>query len=178
MKSKWVKFGDYKFECVDRFKYLGLIYDRKATSRTMVQGIHSKATKTMYWLIRFVQTHKWNIPHMRLVLADVYIRSILQFGSAVWAPSIINFDTITEHSTIKPLCILYRKLLRSLLHLPNRTHNGFLYILSSRFSFQVTLTKLVYRYYRRLKTQCQNWADKGNKGQDTNTTIINTARWC
>jgi hypothetical protein len=43
----------------------------------MIDNVVTKATKAMYWLLNFVRKERWNHPHIRLTLADVYVRSIL-----------------------------------------------------------------------------------------------------
>lgn len=52
--SSFVSFGDKRFECVDRFKYLGVVFDRRASCRTMLEGILTKSRKSMYWMLRFI----------------------------------------------------------------------------------------------------------------------------
>jgi hypothetical protein len=87
---------------------LGLVFDRMASGKHMVGGIIGKARKAMYWLIRHVQSNRWNMPHLRLVLADVYVRSILQFGCVVWAPMYLNSNCMKEHAILKPIFVQHR----------------------------------------------------------------------
>ena len=81
---------------------------------------------------------------------DVYVRSVLQFGSAVWAPTLLSSNCLQEHAQLKPLCVIYRRLLRILLGIDARTHNILLYILATRVPFLLVVQKLVYRYFSRL----------------------------
>ncbi len=81
---------------------------------------------------------------------DVYVRSVLQFGSVVWSPALLFSNCLQEHAQLKPLCVLYRRLLRMLLGIDSRTHNILLYILSTRVPFLLVVQKLVYRYFSRL----------------------------
>lgn len=52
-----VQFDTFSFECVAKFKYLGLIFDKGANSKPMIDGVLDKANRAMYWLLRFVQNH-------------------------------------------------------------------------------------------------------------------------
>ena len=45
---------------------------------------------------------------MRLVLLDVYVRSIMQYASPVWAVNYMGGHIFDEHSHVKPLFVLYR----------------------------------------------------------------------
>ena len=43
----------------------------------MILGVVDKGRRTMYWLIRYLANYSWTRPALRLVLMDVYVRSIL-----------------------------------------------------------------------------------------------------
>jgi hypothetical protein len=90
-------FGNLSFECVDRFKYLGVLFDRKASYKTMLKGILEKSRKSMYWMVRFIANHQWTMPHTRLVLMDVFVRSVMQFACPVWSPALLNPNCLIEH---------------------------------------------------------------------------------
>lgn len=49
-----MKLGKDYFECVEQFVYLGVAFDVKASSRSMVQRVITKGRKAMYWLLRWV----------------------------------------------------------------------------------------------------------------------------
>lgn len=83
-----VQLGQCNFECVESFVYLGVNFDNRASTRGMVSRVITKARNAMYWLLRTVQTQRWNHPNMRLVLMDIYVRSVLQFACSVWYPSV------------------------------------------------------------------------------------------
>ena len=61
-------------------------------------------------------------------------------------------------------------MLRTLLSLPSRVHNVCLYVISNRFPLSVILTKLVYRYFKRVMGIVDG------EGND-NVLLKNTGRW-
>ena len=79
------------------FVYLGIAFDNKASTRGMLNRVITKSRNAMYWLINFLQATRWSLPSMRLVLMDVYVRSVMQFGCAVWYPPIMKHDFMDEH---------------------------------------------------------------------------------
>ena len=89
------------FEVVSEFKYLGMVFDGKGSEKKMVANMLVKARKTFHWLVSFLNQNGWQHPNLRLVLFDVYVRSILQYGCSVWAPKLILGEA--EHSIILPL---------------------------------------------------------------------------
>lgn len=70
-------FRHYQFECVSSFKYLGIHFDTVASPTYMLKNLCLKANKAFYWLVNFVGRNHWNVAQTRLVLHDVYVRSIL-----------------------------------------------------------------------------------------------------
>lgn len=85
-----LKFGKFSFEIVSTFKYLGTVFDGNASEKTMVQGNIAKGRKAFGWLHGFVKQNGWTHPHMRMVLLDVYVRSVLAFGCPIWGPKLVK----------------------------------------------------------------------------------------
>ena len=131
----WFKFGRFWFECVSHFRYLGLVFDSRSNVHTMINKVCDYLKNSMYWMIKFFANNRWNLPLTRLILTDVYVWSILQFGSLIWGPAVISSNCLIEHSKFKPLAILYRRILRNTLLLNSRTHTPILYILATRVPF-------------------------------------------
>jgi hypothetical protein len=50
----------------------------------MVKKITSKAKSAFAWLLNIVRYRTWNLSATRLVLLDVYMRSVLTFGVVIW----------------------------------------------------------------------------------------------
>ena len=71
----------------------------------MVQEILRKGRQVFMWLASFVQQHGWNTPHTRLVLFDIYVRSVLQYGCPVWAPQLLLHPMGTEVPALRPLLV-------------------------------------------------------------------------
>ncbi len=72
-----VKFGKFYFKIVKAFKYLGLHFDYIASSKYMIREILVRASKSFFWLVKFVNAQAWNTPYTRLVLLNVYVRTLL-----------------------------------------------------------------------------------------------------
>jgi hypothetical protein len=98
-----VRIRRYSFKVVRSFKYLGLHFDQRASAVHMIEQQTIKARQAFYWLLRFVTTHAWNTPHTRMVLLNVYVRSLLQFGSPVWGPHVLDTTLRAEHAALRPL---------------------------------------------------------------------------
>ena len=72
-------------EVVATFKYLGLMFDSEGSVKCMISHLLTKGNKVFHWLRKHVVDNNWKVPHTRLVLLMVYVRSVLQFGAPVWA---------------------------------------------------------------------------------------------
>ncbi len=145
LASGEVKVGEYMdldglvFELVHEFRYLGLVFDSRGGEKTMITRLVEKGRRCFGWLISFLNRNGWRHPHLRLVLFDVYVHSILQFGCSVWGPRLLVNGI--EHSLILPLLAYHRKCIRALLGLDRRTHNCLVYILSARPPLKASLIK-------------------------------------
>ena len=53
---------------------------------------------------------------MRMVLGEVYVRSVMQFGAPVWAVSGVMSSVLKEDGYLKPMLVLHRTMLRVLLN--------------------------------------------------------------
>ena len=82
---------------MDSFVYLGVSFDNKASTRGMLNRVITKSRGAMYWLVHFLQATRWNLPSMRLLLMDVYVRSVMQFGCVVWFPAVMKLNFFDEH---------------------------------------------------------------------------------
>ena len=74
-----------------------------------------------------------------MILSEVFVRSIMQFGAPVWATPYINSSVVTEHAVLKPLLVLHRRMLRMLLGVDRTFHNVLLYIVSGRLPLKLML---------------------------------------
>ncbi len=43
------------------------------------------------------------MPHTRLVLFNVYVRTIMQFGAPDWSPPFLDLSLQAQHATVRPL---------------------------------------------------------------------------
>ncbi len=166
------QFAQYKFEVVSDFKYLGLHFDQEASTKHMITFIVDKARRVFFWLLRFVTTQKWNVPHTRLVLLNVYVRTLLQYGAPVWAPEHLDTSLTSEHHLLRSLFVQQRRCIRALLGVDSRLHNALLYAVSNQIPLQATLLKMVWRYYQRVDPM-QTEADPANSYLALNQ----VARW-
>ena len=76
----------FSFRVVDSFRYLGLLFDSGGTADTLVEDMVGRARRAFGGLCEFLGTQRWRVPWTRLVLFDIYVRSLMTFGAAVWAP--------------------------------------------------------------------------------------------
>jgi hypothetical protein len=74
----------------------------------------------------------------------------MQFACVVWATKFLNNNFLIEHPIIRPILVLYRKLIKLLLNLGDRTPTIPLYIVSNKMPLQLTIGKLVWRYFKRI----------------------------
>ena len=135
----------------------------------MVGRVTAKAKKCMMWLLNFVRQNKWNHPHMRCVLSDVFVRSVMQFGAPVWAIAYMDRKVGDEHRVVQPLYTLHRQLLRALLGVDKRIPNYCLYVISGRTPVHVVLQKLCLRYYERVS--------EIPEGDNTYRTLHQVSEW-
>ncbi len=115
----------------------------------MISKVLEKAKKSLGWLITFVNNNGWGSPNLRLVLFDIYVRSILQFGVNVWGPRLLRGGM--EHAYIQPMLVQQRRAMRVLLGLPKRLHNCLVYAICARPPLKAALNKQIYRYHRRIQ---------------------------
>jgi hypothetical protein len=71
---------------VQHFTYLGLKIDQQARSGTIVADLLSRASGALGMLCEFIGTQRWTVPWTRLVLYDVYVRTLLTYGAPIWTP--------------------------------------------------------------------------------------------
>ena len=71
---------------------------------------------------------------MRMVLAEVYVRSVMQFGAPVWAVRLVEGSVMLEGAALRPLCVLHRRMLRLMLHVDKHIPNVLLYVVSGGLS--------------------------------------------
>ncbi len=71
----------------------------------MVAGLLSKGVKVFHWLRKFVSQNGWRIPHTRLVLLNVYVRSVLQYGAPVWASAALDVSFTRESPVLRPMLV-------------------------------------------------------------------------
>jgi hypothetical protein len=65
-------------------KYLGLMFDRMASSKHMALAVWRKSRQAWAALSDFVRKSGWQTPGTRLLLLDVLVRSIMTYGAPVW----------------------------------------------------------------------------------------------
>ena len=82
---------------------MGLHFDQFASSKHMISFLLTKAKRVFFWLLKFVTTQHWTAPHTRLVLLNVYVRTLLQFGAPVWAPDLLDVAISREHPILRPM---------------------------------------------------------------------------
>lgn len=77
------------------------MFDGRASDKKMINNMMEKARKVFHWLVSFLNQNGWQHPNLRLVLYDVYVRSVLQFGCNIWCPKLLL--TKEEHPLLRPV---------------------------------------------------------------------------
>jgi hypothetical protein len=67
-----------------------------------------------------------------MVLLNVYVRTIFQFGAPVWGPEILDVSMISEHAILRPILAAQRRYIRVLLGVDTRLHNVLLFAISNQ----------------------------------------------
>jgi len=161
--------GGCEFECVREFRYLGMTIDERASLATMVQAMANRARQALGALCEFVGTQQWRVPWTRLVLLDVFVRTLLTYGASVWAPHYLgDLDDSRTRSPLGELAGIYRRGLKTLLGAPHDTRMEVLYILSLRWPVSLALAKATWRYYDRVRRLL---------GEGKQAPIVQLARW-
>jgi hypothetical protein len=73
---------------VEEFKYLGVVINKEGSSNHMVKGLRQKAIGALTKLMAFIRRNGWQQPSTRMLLLDVYVRSIMSFAAPVWGARI------------------------------------------------------------------------------------------
>ena len=73
----------------------------------------------------------WRDHATRLLLFDMYVRSTLLYGGAVWGPALLPRSGDLSHDWMGSLGVFYR-CLRSIMGLATSTRNEIVYVLSGR----------------------------------------------
>ena len=155
-------------ERVRNFCYLGLEFDQYVSCRTMTLGVARRAKAAMAALRTFLRQHGWRQGATRLVLFDVYVRSVLLYGCVVWGVDISPTAAQRAPASIRQLEVMYQSGLRQLLGVHRDVRIDVLLILAVRPPVGVIIRKQVFRYYRalleadgvKLVTQVARWADQ------------------
>ena len=134
-----VELGGMHFEIVPEFKYLGLVFYAGGGEKLMISRLLERSRKCFGWLIQFLTVNGWKHPHLCMVLFDVYVRSIISYGSSVWGPRLLVHGT--EHALLQPVLAYHRKCTRTLLGLDRCTHSCLLPVLMARPPLRAELLK-------------------------------------
>lgn len=83
----------------------------------------------------------WRDRRTRLLLFDVYVRSVLLYGGAVWGMHFLPISGDLAFDCMQDFGVFYRRCLRALLGVSGFVRNEVLYILSGRAPLQLYLAK-------------------------------------
>ena len=86
-----------------------------------------------------------------MLLLDVYVRTRLTYGAAVWTPGLLGpMGDSPPPSPVGPLATIYRQCIRTLLGIPRDIRMEVIYTLTLRWPLELALGKATWRYYWRL----------------------------
>jgi hypothetical protein len=117
----------------------------------MLSHTITKAKSALGSLCEFVGSQRWTVPWTRLVLYDVFVRTVMMYGAPAWAPQYLEGASAPNTRTpLGQLSVTYRQGLRTLLHIPRDIRVEALYVLTLRWPVEVALAKATWRYYTRV----------------------------
>jgi hypothetical protein len=76
-------FGTDEVECVDKYKYLGVIFNHKGTFTVCKQMLYEKARKASFKLRKLVNNEDLE-PKLLIDLFDKLIKPIAMYGTEIW----------------------------------------------------------------------------------------------
>ena len=112
--------------------------------------MHRQAQGALSNLCEFLGVQKWGVPWTRLLLHDVYVRTQMTFGAALWACRTLaqGLQLGAGHcNALTPLMLLHQRGLRMLMGLPGDTRLEVIFTVAARFPLQVMVAKATWRYY-------------------------------
>lgn len=106
-------FNEQQIECINQYKYLGIIFSSRLTWSLALKNLASQAEKAVFQLKRFLNTCGGLPIKLSLDLFDKLVVPILLYGSELWGT--IERDSIE---------IVHRKFCKYILSVSYNTSNG------------------------------------------------------
>ena len=85
-----IRYGNDKLEQVDIFKYLGLHFDAEASLSVMSAKRLEAAKRAAGAMTSMIARVGWRDKWLRLVLHNVFVRSVMMYGSVVWGSHLVD----------------------------------------------------------------------------------------
>ena len=160
-------YGTQTLERVDMFKYLGLWFDPLGSLSVMTAKRVEAAKKSQGALTQHMIRAGWHDKWLRLLLHNIYVRTVLLYGCVVWGEYCVCMqeDRWCEDHT-KKLGSLQRKALRAILGVNNDVRNEIVYVLACEWPLHAHIIKQMLRYldgcreHKRLVTEIRDWGEQ------------------
>ena len=133
-------FGTVALEVVDDYTYLGVIFNFNGKFKKAIDKQISAARRALFVLQKKAKKLKLSID-IQIELFDRTILPILLYGSEIW-----GYSSYTEH-----IEIFYRKFLKSILHLNNRTPNPMVYGETGKTPIKIIIKERMVNFWLRLQ---------------------------
>jgi hypothetical protein len=139
------------YEVVTTFKYLGVDIDQDGSAQGIGRQRLAVARGGLAALCTFIGVHRWTYIWTRLLLYDIYVRSLMTFGAATWAPKYLQRGKLAPGETVLgKLSAQHRRGLRNLANISLEVRNEVLYVATLRWPLETIIAKVVLRYYQRV----------------------------
>ena len=120
-------------ERVDVFKYLELVL-QGVTNLSSMCDVRLKAAKHAWAkLMGIMIQHGWHDRATRIMLFEVYVKSFLMYGAAVWGRELLPHNGSISSNATGKFGIFHRSCLRSILGVKGHLQNEIVYILTGQY---------------------------------------------
>lgn len=116
----------------------------------MTLGVTRRSKGALAGLRTHLQQHGWRQGATRLLLHDVYVRSVLTYGSAIWGVDMPPTSRRRPPASIRALEVVYNRGIRQLLGVSRNVRLEILHAVAARPPLGVIIRKAVHRYHRGL----------------------------
>ena len=133
------KFGEDNLEVVEDYTYLGIVFNFNGKFKKAIDKQISAARRALYVLQKRAKILKLPID-LQIELFDKTVLPVLLYGCEVWGFS----------KTVEQIEVFYRKFLKSILHINNRTPDPMVYGETGKTNITVLIKEKMVNFWLRL----------------------------
>ena len=144
--------SNYRVNITDKICYLGYIFTPSGSFKSCVKYLYNKALRAMFSIRSSLRSIPVLPIHTYIRIFDHMVQPILLYGSEVWGPYLLNFNSNNTVETIfKDYKSLYEKIhskfCKNVLLLHKNASNTGVRCELGRYPISITIIKLVTNYY-------------------------------